>query len=246
MLTLNARTTVSELMSGPPGLMRTLLSTGLFREGDNPDVMLGQLCWTFGFNPGILIMMLEAANVADEVPPIDVAPYQAMRLVELVEHIEQVHHRYLREELPRLAAMTASVSSAFADDERLADLNGEMQSIAAELDAHLRHEEESLFPMVRDIETRGTVTPTRCGSAVGGPIACMENEHEMAAQTLRRMRELTGNYSTPAQATAEWREMVASLARFDQDMQEHMYKENKVLFPRALDAQVQPRTAAAC
>ncbi len=246
MLTLTARTTVSELQSGPPGLMRTLLSTGLFREGDNPDVMLGQLCWTFGFNPGILIMMLESANVPEEVAPIDIAPYQAMPLVELVEHIEQVHHRYLRDALPRLSAMTASVASAFADDERLADLNGEMQSIAAELDAHLRHEEEALFPMVRDIETKGTITPTRCGSAVGGPIACMENEHEMAQQTLRKMRELTGNYSAPAQATAEWREMVQALARFDQDMQEHMYKENKVLFPRALDSQGEARVATAC
>lgn len=244
MLTLNARTRVAELQEGPPGLMRTLASTGLFRDGDDPNVMLGELCWTFGFNPGILIMMLEAANVPDEVPPCDIAPYQEMPLLGLVEHIEQVHHRYLREALPRLTAMTESVAAAVPGDGRLGDLSREMAGIAAELDAHLNHEEEALFPMVRDLETRGEVTPTRCGGAVGGPIACMENEHEMAAQTLRKMRELTDNYTAPAQATGAWREMLAELARFDQDMQEHMYKENKVLFPRALDAQSGAKTAA--
>ncbi len=244
MLTLTARTRVSELQAGPPGLMRTLMSTGLFREGDDPNVMLGELCWTFGFNPGILIMMLEAANVPDEVPPCDVAPFEAMPLLDLVAHIEQVHHGYLREALPRLTAMTASVAAAVPGDERLAELGREMQVIAAELDAHLRHEEEALFPMVRDLETRGSVTPTRCGGAVGGPIACMENEHEMAAQTLRRMRELTDDYTAPAQANEPWREMLVELARFDQDLREHMYKENNVLFPRALDAQSGARVAA--
>jgi regulator of cell morphogenesis and NO signaling len=246
MLKLTGRTRVSELQAGPPGLMRTLISTGIFREGDDPNVMIGELCWTFGFNPGILIMMLEAANVPDEVPPIDVAPYQAMGLVELVEHIEKVHHVYLREAMPRLAAMSAALSAAHAGDERLADLDKEIQAVTAELDLHLRHEEESLFPMVRDIVTKGTIAPTRCGSAVGGPIACMENEHEMTVQTLKKLRELTDDYTAPAQASAEWRELLAALARFDQDLQEHIYKENKILFPRALDSQGETRAAAAC
>jgi regulator of cell morphogenesis and NO signaling len=237
MLTLTARTRIAELQQGPPALLATLKSTGLFRDGDDPELMLGELCWTFGFNPGILLMMLESANVPEEIPPLDVAPYEAMPLIDLVDHIERTHHVYLRENLPRLTAMTEAVASAFGQDERLAELCDEMRSIAAELDAHLGHEEEALFPMVRDIETKGSITPTRCGGSVGGPIACMENEHEMAARSLRKMRELTDNYTAPAAADGRWREMLEGLSRFDQDLQEHMYKENKVLFPRALDAQ---------
>ena len=190
-------------------------------------------------------MMLQSANVPDEVPPLDIAPFRTMPLVQLVEHIEQVHHRYLREELPRLSALTASVSSAFVDDERLTELNQAMQRLATELDAHLDHEEEALFPMVRDLSAGSSIKPTRCGSAVGGPIACMENDHETAMQTLLRMRELTDNYSAPADATAAWREMLAALAHFDQDLLEHMYKENRVLFPRALNMQSGARTATA-
>ena len=69
MLTLTSRTRVAELAEGPPGLLATLASTGLYRPGDDQNVTLGQLCWNFGFNPGILLLMLQSANVPEVVPP---------------------------------------------------------------------------------------------------------------------------------------------------------------------------------
>ena len=67
--------------------MRTLISTGIFRDGDNPEVTIGELCWNFGFNPGILLNMLESANITEETPPIDIAPFKAMPLLELVRMV---------------------------------------------------------------------------------------------------------------------------------------------------------------
>ena len=245
MLTLSARTTVGELMAGPPALYATLKSTGLFRDGDDPGVMLGQLCWSFGFNPAILLMMLEGANVPEVVPPLDAAPFRAMALAELVDHIEQTHHAYLREVLPKLTASTEALLSEAGGTESLAALRDEVQRVAAELDAHIRHEEEALFPMVRDLASHTAVRATRCGDAVGGPIACMENEHTATQRSLGKLRELTGDYAAAADASTLWRETMAELERFDRDMQEHIYKENEVLFPRALDAQRgQPQAAA--
>ncbi|MEO8443795.1 MAG: hemerythrin domain-containing protein [Gammaproteobacteria bacterium] len=245
MLTITALTKVSDLADGPPGVMKTLLSTGLFRDGDDTDVMLVELCWSFGFNPGMLLMMLESANVPEEQAPIDIAPFLDMPLVDLVEHIEQTHHQYLRENLPQLTALTESVALTYAGDEALTALNDEMQRIAIELDSHLLHEEEALFPMIRDLGTRRAITPTRCGGSVGGPIACMENEHEMAVRALLKMRTLTNNYAVFAGASGAWREMLERLAAFDQDLLEHMYKEDKALFPRALAAQRGSRVTAA-
>jgi len=237
MLKLTSRSKITELQNGPPGVMRILLSTGIFRDGDDPEVTIGELCWNFGFNPGILLNMLQSANITEESPPIDIVPFKAMPLLELVEHIEDVHHRYLRENLPVLTGLTRQVAAEHAGDERLAVLDTEMQKIALELESHLAHEEEALFAMVRDLALGGTVKATRCGDAVGGPIACMETEHDAATETLKKMRELTDGYTAPADANETWQRMLAGIARFDQDMIEHMYKENKVLFPRALDAQ---------
>jgi regulator of cell morphogenesis and NO signaling len=244
MLKLTARTRVSELQAGPPALFATLKSTGLFRDGDDPDVMLGELCWNFGFNPAILLMMLESANVPEVAPPLDPAPFLAMPLGDLVEHIEGKHHVYLREVLPRLTAGTEAVAREAGETEDAVELREEMRRLAAELDAHLRHEEEALFPMVRELAASAAVTPTRCGGSVGGPITCMENEHDLSQRSLVRLRELTGNYAVPATASAAWRETMEALAAFDRDLQEHIYKEDEVLFPRALDAQSGARRVA--
>ena len=61
----------------------------------------------------------------------------------------------------------------------------------------------------------------------------MENEHDSTVRSLRQMRELTDDYTTPASAS----EMLEGLRDLDRDLHEHMYKENAVLFPRALIVQ---------
>jgi iron-sulfur cluster repair di-iron protein len=229
---LTARTTIFELQQGPPGLMEVLRSTGLYREGDDATAMLGQLCWSRGFNPGILLMMLQSAHVQKAAPPLDIGPFLAMPLPEFVAHIEEVYHAGLRVQLPRLRMLTAEAAGFSPADQRLIDLGSEVTQLAAELDSHLAHEEEALFPLIRGLAA-GTLVATRCGSAVGGPIACMENDHATAERALRRLRELTENYTTPAAAG----EMLERLREFDRDLREHMYKENEALFPRALEAQ---------
>ena len=235
---LTARTRVAELQSENPALLQVLKSTGLYRDGDSADVSIGELCWTFGFNPGILLMMLQSANVPEEPPPVDVSVFDDMSLTDIIGHIEQLHHVYLRAEMPRLEALTARVASVHGGtDERLAKLHEQFRALAQELELHLRHEEEALFPMVRDLEAKGFITPTRCGGALGGPITCMENEHNDAAQGLSKLRELTDDYTVPATACGTYQAMIEGLTRFDRDLREHMYKENKVLFPRAMDAQ---------
>lgn len=244
MLELNARTRISELQSENPALLEVLKSTGLYRDGDNPDLSIGQLCWTFGFNPGILLMMLQSANVAEEPPPVDISVFDDMPLADIISHIEQSHHAYLREAMPRIEALTARVAAAHgANDERLARLKDEFHRMAEELDMHLRHEEEALFPMVRDLLNKGAITPTRCGSALGGPITCMENEHSETADGLKTLRELTDDYAVPSWGCPTYQAMIDGLVRFDRDLREHMYKENKVLFPRAMQEQ-EARTRA--
>lgn len=233
MLTLSARTTVQELEQGPPALTQVLRTAGLYRDGDDPALTLGQLCWREGFNPGILLMALQSANVPPrEAPPLDIGPFMAMPLPAFVTHIEEVYHAGLRVQLPRLRTLATEAAALSSGDERLLALRDELAQLAAELDAHLLHEEEALFPMIRGLAA-GTLVATRCGSAVGGPIACMENDHATAERSLHRLRDLTDGYTAPAAAG----ELLQQLREFDRELREHMYKENEALFPRALEAQ---------
>jgi regulator of cell morphogenesis and NO signaling len=231
-------TTVAELAVRHPGLLKILTSSGLYREGEPADATLDGLCAAFGLHSGIIIRMLDsaAAKLLPAAPPVDAAPFQAMPLGGLVEHIEQAHHAFLRQALPPLVELAEGLAAARADDSRLAELRDEVRELADELNAHLAHEEEALFPMIRDLAAGGAVQPTRCGSAVGGPIACMENEHARTAVALNRIRELTDDYRVASDAESGWRELVNGLAAVEQDLVEHIYKEDEVLFPRALGA----------
>jgi regulator of cell morphogenesis and NO signaling len=238
MFELTSETRITELQAESPAMMGTLISTGMFREGANPDVTIDKLCWDFGLNPAILLNMLARAWAAERPSNIDVSELDGMTLTQVVENIESSHHVYLRETMPAIGELIGRVVNAHgASDDRLTDLQVLFAKMSADLENHMLHEEEALFPMVRDMESDGAIKPTRCGQAVGGPIACMENDHNMAQEELGRLRELTDDYTAPKYACMTYRKMLEQLGQFNEDTLVHIHKEEKVLFPGALKAQ---------
>jgi regulator of cell morphogenesis and NO signaling len=147
-------------------------------------------------------------------------------LSDLIDHILTAYHVPLKEELPRLEAMAKKVLAVHRDKdpERLSELVAVYQGLHAELAPHMMKEEEILFPMIR--QGRGT--------EAGGPVAVMMEEHESAGEALRRLRELTDDYTVPDEACNTWRALWHGLAALEESLHEHIHLENNILFPRAL------------
>jgi regulator of cell morphogenesis and NO signaling len=243
---LSSETRVNELEPESPAMLKALLSTGIFHQGDDAQLTIGDLCWNFGLNPLIILNTLARARAAEAPSNIDVSELDGMTLTQVVENIESLHHVYLRETLPAISQSIDRVVSAHgATDDRLVEVQTLFEKIAADLENHLLHEEEALFPMVRDMESDGAIKPTRCGEAVGGPIACMENDHNAVRLELARLSELTDNYAVPGNACTTYRTMLEQLTGFADDMAVHIHKEDEVLFPGALKAQAALRESAA-
>jgi len=154
-------------------------------------------------------------------------------LTELADHIEKEHHSYLREALPRLSGMLEQLARA--------DLIDVFSALRSELEAHLFKEEQVLFPMIRDLEASATLPDFHCGT-LRNPVRVMESEHDDAQGALSRLRELTHDFEPPENASDLYRATVKELGAFDADMQQHIYKESSVLFPRAVaDESAKPR-----
>ena len=106
-----------------------------------------------------------------------------------------------------------------------------------ELATHLLKEEDVLFPYIKEMDAQvaasGTAAPMHCGS-VQDPIRQMEHEHENAGEVLARMREITGNYTLPADACPTFAALYELLARIEADLHEHIHLENNILFPRTV------------
>jgi regulator of cell morphogenesis and NO signaling len=70
---------------------------------------------------------------------------------------------------------------------------------------------------------------------VENPIGVMIREHDDAGDALKRMRELTEDYSVPVDACGTYRAAFESLKELEQDMHRHVHKENSILFPKAIE-----------
>ena len=135
MSTIQVQDTVGELVARHPALLRVF-------EAARIDYCCGgkraleEVCRVKGLDPKALVATLEeAASANGGEPVVDAA---AMSLTELADHIEQTHHAYLRDELPRLDMLTERVVSAHgADDARLREVRETLLALSAEMTSHM-------------------------------------------------------------------------------------------------------------
>lgn len=160
--------------------------------------------------------------------------WQDAPLDQLVDHIESTHHVFTRSELGRVAPLMEKVLHVHGDRhpelDRIAELFG---ALAAELMPHLEKEEQVLFPFIRGLVS-GVDGPRPCGS-VQNPIRAMVNEHEAAGEVLHELRELTGDFTPPEDGCGSFRSLYMGLAALEADLHQHIYLENHLLFPRAIE-----------
>ena len=141
----------------------------------------------------------------------------------LIDHIETRFHATHRRELPelqRLARRVEAVHRGHADvPAGLADL---LERMAAELEDHMQKEEQVLFPLMRN----------GGHPMIGHPIGMMMSEHDDHGAHLRRLEELTHEFTPPDDACPPWRALYAGARKLSDDLIEHIHTENNILFPR--------------
>lgn len=146
-------------------------------------------------------------------------------LADLIRFIVARYHDTLRAELPVLIALAQEVESRHgAEPTCPRGLAAHLNVMHGAVLDHLAKEERVLFPMILE----------GYGARTAGPVRVMTLEHEEHGRNLARIRELTNNLQSPADASAPWRDLYARLGQLESDLLEHMRLENEVLFPRAL------------
>lgn len=66
----------------------------------------------------------------------------------------------------------------------------------------------------------------------------MEKEHQNAGDALRQIATLSNNYTTPEWACNTFKALYAKLDEFEQDLHLHVHLENNILFPKAIDLEI--------
>jgi len=167
---------------------------------------------------------LDPAPIAAELARLSPEPNPIPDSVEdLIGYILERYHQVHRRELPELRNLAIRVEQVHAEHPAVpAGLSDLLARMHAALESHMQKEEQILFPLML----------TGGSPMIVHPIAMMRHEHDEAGEDLKAVSELTGDLTLPAEACNTWRALYAGLAKFAEDLTEHIHLENNILFPK--------------
>lgn len=223
MISLN--TSVADLVTDRPARARIFERLGIdYCCGG--DHSLAEAARKNDLDPETVVQMLDAATNATSA--VDATDWTDASLGDLIDHIESTHHEYLRRELPRLETLLTRVTQAHGRSARwLRPTLETFLSLKEDLESHMVSEEERVFPSIRRLSDQETTDMDDDG------IEQMIEEHDEAGAALEQLRELTDGYTPPADACPKFRAAMNGLQELEEDMHQHVHKENNILFPRA-------------
>ncbi|MEX6690988.1 iron-sulfur cluster repair di-iron protein [Danxiaibacter flavus] len=155
----------------------------------------------------------------------------------LADYIVNVHHKYVRESTQLLDELSEKVARKHSDKfAELPEIRRCVVELLNELTTHMVKEERILFPYIKHTEqgndSAGPFKQTF--DSIEKPIWVMEQDHEVAGDLLRQLRELTNGYSVPPNACNSFNFLYKKLEEFEGDLHQHIHLENNILFPKVI------------
>ncbi|GGB10403.1 iron-sulfur cluster repair di-iron protein ScdA [Macrococcus hajekii] len=148
----------------------------------------------------------------------------------LINYIQNKYHIPLREEMKNLTPYVTKVARVHGERHpELVEIKEVFTALKNELLDHTQDEDDNVFPLVINY----THTPTEdLRSQLQPHIDELETEHENAGNALKRLRELTHDFTPPMDACGTYRLVFSRLEQLEKDTFNHVHLENNVLFKR--------------
>lgn len=184
-----------------------------------------QACREIAITPSELLHMVDL-----EPEPAAPRTWERASLREMIAFIAGRHHHYTRQTLEALDRMSRKVRDRYGDAyPEVAELARVVADLMDDLLPHMFKEEQVLFPQLERLEGGGEA------AAIEASLRKLEREHRSAAGRFAEVRELTRDYTLPADASSALRGYYALLHELERDLRIHLHLENNVLFPRAVE-----------
>ena len=181
--------------------------------------------------------MLELEKIAAATSDSDSRQWQTINLAELIQHIVDKHHSFVRQDLVRLQRLGEKIrdkhAAAHPELKRIMEL---FVALRDELTMHMMKEEQILFPHIARLERADQLNqpaPNPPFGTVANPIAMMMHEHDDAGSLMAAMHKLSNEYTPPPVACGSYHGFYDGLKEFERDLHQHIHLENNILFPRA-------------
>lgn len=157
----------------------------------------------------------------------------------LIDYIVNNHHSYVRNAIPQMMPHIEKVALKHGNKHpELEDVKSLFKEVAEDMISHIQKEETILFHIIRYLVDCGKFNerPKINGfKTVKNPIESMEAEHTNAGGAMEKIRNLTNNFTPPADACNTFKLTYKELEDFEKDLHIHVHLENNILFPKAIE-----------
>lgn len=161
----------------------------------------------------------------------------------LIEYIIINHHSYVLNTIPtiehHLLEVIAAHGMKFSHLTKIEELFTDLKE---ELLSHMAKEEKMLFPYIKKMYVAHKNTlemPVAPFGTIGNPVKVMESEHDAAGRLMHEINIVTSNFTPPEGACGKFKVLYAELKEFESDLHVHVHLENNILFPKAIELEMQ-------
>jgi len=163
--------------------------------------------------------------------------YASWELPFLIDYIINVHHAYVKENAAPIAAYARKIAAVHgAHHPELIKIAALFDKIAADMTAHLREEEEVLFPAVKRVHANkkvGAAADAKDVEIIKTLLKKLIHEHEEIGEAIHAIRRLAKGYAIPDDVCNTFVITYRKLKEFEDDLHTHVHLENNILFPKA-------------
>ncbi len=153
----------------------------------------------------------------------------------LLDYALKIHHRGIRKDGSRIVNLLCKVEN---ENKAVGDVKVLFEQSLEDLENHLMKEENVLFPylfeLVEATENGQPVGEMHCGT-IRNPIRVMMVEHEGETDRHEEIKRLTSGYAVPEGSSDDYRELMNGLKEFFENLKEHIYIENEIIFPESIE-----------
>lgn len=145
----------------------------------------------------------------------------------LADYIVYVHHTYIKQNLAVISEFAEKVASVHGQHEpRTIEIATLFSNISKELTTHMGKEEGILFPAIKAKEADYNFQIDE------KTLSLTEDEHEEVGTMIKKIQELSDNFTTPEWACNTFKALYFKLEEFTNDLYQHIHLENNILFPK--------------
>jgi regulator of cell morphogenesis and NO signaling len=200
------------------------------------NIPLTLACEARGIDFGLL--SLELREATKNLMISNSLPFGEWGIDFLIDYISNVHHTYLYQVIPPLLTSLESFTVGHRDKyPELAGVSEIFTELAGVLMSHNRHEDEIIFPYIKQIDSayrRKEAYGNLFVRTLRKPLDIVEREHIRIQALLSSLRTATNHFTPPASACLNYEVHLKKLEELYNNLIQHKHLEHDLLFPKAI------------